>query len=328
MAGSDDFFRSHFGKKEWHVEPFDEKDHLYEPAKDMKAAEYVNLREDSKYRNFWQGVYDQGFLSSCVANAAAALYSYELQKELAATKSTIPPAIDPSRMFIWYTARVTEEIKKDKFQNAGCHIRSAMKSLQQKGVCKEVLCPYPPGVKKQEDLIMSSQHPLDEAYAAAQAYCTWQYERLDPKRSDKAKKKLAEEVAEKVDDIKNKDGDMVKDNLCKAITEGHAVQFGIHYYYQEQSQQFKQIDTMKGKKWSLTPLSKRHVKHEPGCGSHSVLAFGYDEYSVMCQTSSGVQDAFSDEGFFLVPWGWISDFEATEDFWIIRGFQGLLASQR
>lgn len=342
MAGLEDLFKSMFELKGVHREPYDQADILYEPRKDTIPSDAENLRKDARYQSFWGPIYDQGPVQSCVANAAAALLSFELKKSLAAATDKHLCAINPSRSFIWYNARREEVISKlktaeqkeeasrqenlvkEKAENATCHTRSAMKTLQRDGVCDEKDCEYPTkGVAKYEALNVANAIPSEPARETAKGYRIQQYERVDKKRSPEEMARLAKLDATQAQKGKDDDGELVITNVRAAITEGHPVQFGIHYYYKELEQQYKLIDTAEGKRWSLAPLLSKHVKPKAGCGSHCVLAVGYDKDFVVCQNSYGEDCECNDGGFFLVPWAWISDFEATEDFWIMRGFQRL-----
>ncbi|KIW82041.1 hypothetical protein Z517_05068 [Fonsecaea pedrosoi CBS 271.37] len=306
-----------FGERGWIAEYYDERDFCYEPAPGIEADPQANLRDSDKYRAYWGKIYNQGSaLNSCVANAAAALFTYELNKELAMSKRQTPPAIDPSRSFIWYNARKVE--KPAKFDNATCHTRSAMKALQKDGVCKETLCPYPQNPDKTDAVEITSKEPSEDAKSAAKAYQIAWYGRLDKKRSPKerhALEELANRSADEATKEKNRDGELLKEKLCKAITEGYPVLFGIHYYSKDA---YKQFEKRESGKWLLTRLDERHKTPPHKYPSHAVLAIGYDEEGVTCQSSYG--EDYLDNGTFLAPWAWITDFEATEDFWTMRFF--------
>ncbi|EXJ75537.1 uncharacterized protein A1O5_00043 [Cladophialophora psammophila CBS 110553] len=162
-----------------------------------------------------------------------------------------------------------------------------MKRLRQKGVCDESKCRYPTASKKEEAMDVSSQQPADEAFETAQPYRIWHYEPLNEKRSPAEKDELAKKDADEASKIKDEEGNALNDKLCKAISEGHPVQFGINYYHKAPDHQLKQIETRKGKKWPLVQLTCRHEKPPAKCGKHAALAIVYDEYSVICQTSYG-----------------------------------------
>jgi C1A family cysteine protease len=308
----------------WLPDPPDERDHCYHPGI-VKAKSAENLHENEKYCAFWGEVYDQGELNSCVGCASAAQFHFELKKDLAARNDQQPQhlsAINPSRIFIWYYARLIDKVSK--FDNAYCHTRSAMKSLHQMGVCCESLCGYPsPADLSEPTLTRTSQCPTDDAQQAAKKYRILRYERLDTKRSNLEKDKLAKLPIERATQVKDADGELLKENLRKAITEGHPVQFGFHYYEQDQLAQFMKVDKhrLDGRVWALATLPGRHKKPRKGYGSHAVLAIGYDDDYVICQSSWGSQ-AY-DHGTFLTPWSWVTDFEATDDFWILGGFVGV-----
>jgi hypothetical protein len=351
MANDESFFEQLFLLKGFRTEPHDGADIPYNPREGTEVKNSENLRENKAYAKYWTPLYDQGnWLNSCVANAAAALHAYEFRKAEMLTKQERPPSINPSRAFIWYNARAAEIIselhlddanasdvvqanmQKNKWENAACYTRSAMKALQQKGVCDETLWNYPTNGLKRVQLDAANKQPSSTAIANATHYRIWQYERVDIKHSKEEREKLValeKQSPTAAKDIKNAEGEKVIFKLRAAISEGHPVQFGIHYYHRELAHQFIQVENTTGKKWSLSKLPCKHERpREPKCGSHTVLAIGYDEDSVICQNSYGVKYEWSDEGFFRVPWHWISDFEATEDFWILRAVEEEAGSLR
>lgn len=111
-------------------------------------------------------VWDQGQLGSCTAHAIAAAYAFEHVKQGL-------PAIDPSRLFIYYNERVMEDTVQ---QDAGAMIRDGIKSLSVQGVCSETLWPYdearfadePPTVAFSaavNDLAIQYQSPNQDAHS-------------------------------------------------------------------------------------------------------------------------------------------------------------------
>lgn len=77
-------------------------------------------------------IYQQGELGSCVGNAVASQISFSH------IKNKLPDPV-PSRLFIYYNAR---EIEGTTYEDAGCSLRDALKSVAKQGVCQEILWPY------------------------------------------------------------------------------------------------------------------------------------------------------------------------------------------
>ena len=292
MADAESFFEKLFLLKGFRSEPHDRADIPYRPRKGTEVKGSENLRENKAYADYWTPLYNQGnWLNSCVANAAAALHAYEFRKVAALTKQEHPPAINPSRAFIWYNARAAEIISElsldegnasevvrvnmheSKWKNAACYTRSAMKVLQQKGACDETLWNYPTKPLKQDQLDAANIQPSSTAIANATFYRIWQYERVDTKHSKEEREKLValeKENHTAADEIKDAEGEKVIYKLRAAISEGHPVQFGIHYYHKELTDQFIQVENATGKRWSLSKLTSKHERpKEHKCGSHT-----------------------------------------------------------
>lgn len=77
-------------------------------------------------------VYDQGQLGSCTANAAAAVYEYELVKQ---------GLLDwkPSRLMLYYLER---ELENSISSDSGAMMSDGIKALITTGVCDERIWPY------------------------------------------------------------------------------------------------------------------------------------------------------------------------------------------
>jgi len=78
------------------------------------------------------GVYDQGHLGSCTANAIGAGYHFCMI--LQGTKE-----FTPSRLFIYFNERSMEGTVGE---DSGAYIRDGIKSVHKIGVCSETLWPY------------------------------------------------------------------------------------------------------------------------------------------------------------------------------------------
>ncbi len=322
----------------WLPDEFDGRDHPFEPPS-IKIKPTINLRTDPAYVKYWADPYDQLVIGSCVANAACAGYCFEAKKDAAAVGKYQPTVIEPSRGFVYYNARsaeFNEAMKKDPtlivMSDSGCAPRNALKSLHQFGVCAESVYPYPcvdewkqvrakPTVQERKDALKewkqragskSTQYPGRQAYFGALFSRIAKYERLDNKRTDVELQKWRQPGHDK---DKDADGEIVKQRLQLALSDGHPVVFGFCYYEEDQ---FQKVD----KNTSLMkPLTTKHQQPKGDFGGHAVLAIGYDKDNVICQNSWGA--TWNKDGQFLMSWNWITDFEATGDFWIVKGFRDI-----
>lgn len=108
-------------------------------VRDFKYKAYTtdvdpaSLPESADIRAHWGSVLDQGDLGSCVANAVAGA--------IRATRSANNLSVyDPSRLFIYYFARVLDGT--DPTEDAGTYIKSGFKAVNKHKVCSEKNWPY------------------------------------------------------------------------------------------------------------------------------------------------------------------------------------------
>ncbi len=107
------------------------------------------------------GVYDQGQLGSCTANAIAAAFQFDEMK------LKEPNVFTPSRLFIYYGERAVEgTINED----SGAQIRDGIKVTATNGVCPETEWPY--------DIGKFSQKPPQKCFTDAKKYKAVTYQRL------------------------------------------------------------------------------------------------------------------------------------------------------
>ncbi|HNW97778.1 MAG TPA: C1 family peptidase [Bacteroidales bacterium] len=117
---------SRFG---WLPDLPDHRDLVYSAPKPIKAK----LPKKVDLRKSCPGIYDQGELGSCTANAISAAFEFNLMKQKAKSIFT------PSRLFIYYNERVMEQTISE---DSGAMIRDGIKSINKKGVCPEKMWPY------------------------------------------------------------------------------------------------------------------------------------------------------------------------------------------
>jgi len=148
----------------------DQRDLVYSVSKPtlQKLPAKVDLR------NLCPGVYDQGELGSCTANAIAATFEFELMKQKAVS------VFMPSRLFIYYNERVIEH---SVATDSGAMIRDGIKSIANDGVCSEKIWPY--------DITKFKNKPTASCYTSAKLHQALLYQRVD-RKIDQFKGVLAE----------------------------------------------------------------------------------------------------------------------------------------
>lgn len=133
---------AHYG---WIPDLPDERDHIYAAPPQYLVAlpPVVDLRAQCP------GVYDQGMLGSCTANAIGAAVEFDRLKQKL-------PDFVPSRLFIYYNERVIEGTVSS---DSGAQIRDGIKSVASQGACPEPEWPY--------DISKFTEKPPERAYADA-----------------------------------------------------------------------------------------------------------------------------------------------------------------
>lgn len=122
-------------------------------------------------RSGMPGIYDQGQLSSCTANAIAAAIEYLQRKDRL-------HEVVPSRLFIYYNERVMEN---SVASDCGAEIRDGIKCVISQGACQE----NPPS-GRYSDVTIWPYHepavfarPLEACYAEAHKNLVKGYARID-----------------------------------------------------------------------------------------------------------------------------------------------------
>ena len=106
-------------------------------------------------------IYDQGQLGSCTANGGAAAYQYDEIKQHNSSQFI------PSRLYLYYNTRAIEGTID---QDSGAQIRNMIKSMSDKGMCREDQCPY--------DITKFTQQPSQECYDFGKDHKPLKYERV------------------------------------------------------------------------------------------------------------------------------------------------------
>ena len=110
----------------WTPDRPDQRDHAFRLAEPIPLPPAVDLRAGMP------PVYSQGELGSCTANAIAAAFDFERQRQG-------KPFITPSRLFIYFNER---EMEGTVDSDSGAMIRDGIKSVADDGVCAETDWPY------------------------------------------------------------------------------------------------------------------------------------------------------------------------------------------
>ena len=142
----------------WNPDIPDGRDFMY-----AAPAEVVtSLPPKVDLRDQCPGVYDQGQLGSCTANAIGAALEFDQMKQ----KQT---AFTPSRLFIYYNERVIEGTVSS---DSGAQIRDGVKSVNQQGA--------PPETDWLYDITKFADKPPQPAYDHAATHKAVLYQRLTP----------------------------------------------------------------------------------------------------------------------------------------------------
>ncbi len=295
------------------------QDHHYMPDPATRPLKSVNLREE--FFQFYSEVYDQAGTGTCTASATAAALWYE-QKKAGRHPGTFGTT-GPSRLFIYWLARGGYKDESHLFGfpcDEGASVQEAMRGIATCGSCSEEDWPF--------DLKNINVKPPQEAFDRALPARIKYFYRLDPDRPRSNKYRLK---AYQKDEL----GAIVLENLKKCLTEQYPVVFGLWYRLpSSESYDRTQMPWVLKDVWNL-PDKKfpRHcfmdglpeeMKIRNFCGEaispgHTVLATGYDDdrQQVLIQNSRGL--SWGEKGTFWMPYSWITDYAATNDFWTIRG---------
>ncbi|SRR5581483_9120866 len=134
----------------------DHRDHLYAAPVEVVG----NLPAKKDLRPQCPGIYDQGQLGSCTANAIAAAIEFDRLKQKISD-------FTPSRLFIYYNERAMEHtIDSD----SGAQIRDGIKSVGKLGDCPEAEWPY--------EISKFKTKPPKNCYADALKYKAVLYQRV------------------------------------------------------------------------------------------------------------------------------------------------------
>jgi len=141
----------------WRPDIYDSRDRVLAAA----MAEYDIPPKSDLQPLGPQGVYDQGNLGSCTANAIGAA------DEFAQIKQGAVERFMPSRLFIYFNER---RMEGTVYEDSGAMIRDGMKSLAVEGACPETEWPY--------DESQFTTEPTSDCYIHAEKHQAIRYQRV------------------------------------------------------------------------------------------------------------------------------------------------------
>ena len=148
-----------YRKYGWIRDTPDQRDYIYK-LKNLDDEQFYSNTVDLRPK--CPGVYNQGKLGSCTANAIGGAYEFN---EIKQDEDTI---FIPSRLFIYYNEREIENTVK---YDSGANIRDGIKSINRTGVCPEDKWAY--------DISKFTQKPPEECYELAKSHISVKYQRLN-----------------------------------------------------------------------------------------------------------------------------------------------------
>ncbi|KAF5576169.1 hypothetical protein FPCIR_12737 [Fusarium pseudocircinatum] len=272
-----------------------------------KFNDVNDLYEDNP--GYFEPVYNQQETNSCVANATAAAIRFLVQKLTDQNDSDedLSDVQEVSRLFIYYVARARAAMTAtgilDKWplglKDGGCRIRDAFHSVNHYGLSASKKWAW----KDEGGVIVSvNDRPFDAAFEKNTKLKDIEFCRLDPDHSDYAEQLLDDDEMAAI-------GTITLFRLRQCIYEGYPVVFGFRFYWDS----LKTHGTPDSEFPTLDDLPPKPRADHDG---HAVLAVGYDHPNkrVLIQNSWGSENS----AHFWMPYEWIKDFDATEDFWMVR----------
>ncbi|KAL8829316.1 MAG: hypothetical protein Q9170_006221 [Blastenia crenularia] len=264
-------------------------------------------------------VYNQFSLGSCVANATAAALRFAWKNSVVHLSMPYED-FDPSRLWIYYYARLLNNERKDlEFRDTGCQIRDALKVLKKKGVCSEQAWEYLSEAEADEVA------ELQKATKDADAMPVSCRAGIVP---DTAKEESATSFFDfgfdyhRIRSLLDKPdqaaaADTVIMQMCACLVEGFPIIFGFQMYYEAdgKTEEFDDLKNWTGNVFDVDKLDKRGKK----AGGHAVLCVGFDSSKkLFCIMNSWGNDWKDKGGFFWMPFSWFERPDTTYDLWTIR----------
>jgi len=242
------------------------------------------LRKSVDLRPTMPQIYDQGQIGSCTSNAVATAVQFVRKK------SGQAPDFQPSRLFIYYNGRVTEN---SLASDSGLSIGDGIRAVEEYGACPEAQWPYdsPPADDKGKFPADSRAvlKPRTETFASAYTHRAIEAFSFSANGADR----LA--------------------SLKGCLADGFPFAFGFTIYRTFFDKQKRPLTTI-----PVPPTTDLAV------GGHAVLAVGYDDTKncFTCRNSWGLTDStgmpVQDKGHFYMPYEYLLNDDLAADFWTIR----------
>lgn len=306
-------------------DPTDKPYYYRGTALDWNRFKGVNLTKETP--KFYQ--YDQGNTNSCVANATACAVKYLADKDNQGSEGL---QLDPSRLFIYYNARAIEIMKEQSqlhpgkprewplsLTDSGTTVREALQSLSYFGIASEETWPWKIGKdRKHANCVREiNDRPPQAAYENAAKTHTLEFCRLDPDHTDEVEAILEAHEKEAI-------GIVTLARVKQCLVEGLPVVFGFRYLWDASQRALtKPASKPEDEGFPILddiPVNMRHKVPAQGIdwGAHAVLAVGFNSSTqrVLIHNSWGSGADFLP--YFWMPYEWITDFGATDDFWMVR----------
>ncbi|KAK0641861.1 hypothetical protein B0T16DRAFT_516388 [Cercophora newfieldiana] len=301
---------------------YDGRDRVYKYGGSKTPEQLTSADIRSQYKD-WP-ILHQGHTNSCVAHAAASVLQFLVYTNRVSHSNSVPWEF--SRLFIYYNARAIGWMAwknktewPDMVQDKGTKTRYALKSLSQLGAASQDAYPW----RVQADTVLHvNERPTDEAYSDAEMLHAVEYFRLDPDHTLEAEKNFS---PKQKDDV----GELTLLRVKQCLDEGYPVIFGFSYYWPKFTTTpagagddgFNTIKDLQG----VHEAPPRDAHGWAKYGAHAVIAVAFDDAKkrILCKNSWGANNPF-----FWMSYTWILDFEATDDFWTVRGLSGGPPSSR
>lgn len=140
----------------WVPDVPDQRDYIFQP----RVLPPTRLPKRIDLRDKCPPIYDQGQLGSCTAQALAAAFDFDRQRQG-------KPFMSPSRLFIYWNER---DIEGTIDSDAGAMIRDGVKVLVKLGTPREMIWPY--------DIEKFTLKPTPDAYVEAEKNQALVYQRI------------------------------------------------------------------------------------------------------------------------------------------------------
>jgi len=267
----------------WVRDSLDPRDRVFSaPLERLQALPpRVDLLAD--HPELFPPVYDQGRIGSCTGNAIAAAVQFERRKQLAQSKGF--QDFVPSRLFIYYNERHTEHTVP---LDAGAQIRDGMKSIAKLGVCPESDWTYDdtpadPATHLFPHGAKETLPPDRDAVKIAKNYIALSYWRINRTLSQ----------------------------MKGCLADGYPFVVGFRVY--------DSIYDAQGEPRTIFPIPSAADLSAGSIGGHAVLAVGYDDDKQLFKLRNSWGPNVQDNGYFYMPYAYLTDTQLSSDFWTLRG---------